>query len=100
VYIQNGGDVTLVKKIIAWSCCILLAVAVTYYAASNYILSKVKENVLVENDGVKILSIARIGKWGEWASEYVLEVKIDGDLYRIWTNAQGKITDQEALHNE
>ena len=58
--------------------------------------STVKENVRAQNEQIThIEQFQRIGSWGEWFSEYVMVVKMDGNSYRIWTNAQGEITEKE-----
>ncbi|WP_347792199.1 hypothetical protein [Solibacillus sp. CAU 1738] len=65
---------------------------------SNNMLTNAKENVIENNPEItNVVSINNIGKWGEWFTEYVLVVEINGLKYRIWTSNEGEISDKIPL---
>ncbi|MER2191274.1 MAG: hypothetical protein ABS951_09965 [Solibacillus sp.] len=88
------------KIIIIAASTLAIVLAMTYTLVTNYMLNTVQQQI-TENDSEieNILTINRIGSWGEWFSEYVLVVEIEGELFRIWVNADGEIVEKEALHD-
>jgi hypothetical protein len=81
-----------------WLVTTMIVLAAIYMIAFTIIMNNVKENVIQQNSDIEhIHEINRIGTWGEWFSEYVLIVERNGQKFRIWTNGDGKITDQEVL---
>ena len=91
----------LLKKGILLVSSIATGVLVTFLSVNLYthtLLNKVKEKVIETNTEIEhIVKINSIGKWGEWFSEYVLEVEMNGENYRIWTNKEGEILEKEDL---
>ena len=86
------------KRIGVWLGCGIIVLAVIYFVSSTMMFNNVKDNVMEQNLYIEqIHQINRIGTWGEWFSEYVLIVERNGQQFRIWTNGDGNITDQEAL---
>lgn len=86
------------KKIWIWLVCSIVVLVTMYSLTFTIIKNNVKENVLQQNDDIAhIHQINQIGAWGEWFSEYVLIVEKNGRKYRIWTDYEGNITDQEVL---
>ena len=62
-------------------------------------MNKVRDHVIENNAEIEnIVTINRLGSWGELFREYVLVVEIDGQKFRIWTNYKGEVTDKEALY--
>lgn len=65
---------------------------------TNSTLDDVKQKVIENNPEIRsIEKISSIGGWGEWYSEFVLVVEINGLKYRIWTSKNGEIQDKESL---
>ncbi len=61
-------------------------------------MNSVKDKVIEHNPDIEnIITINHISSWGEWFSEYVLVVEIDGQKFQIWSNNKGDITVKEAL---
>ena len=85
-------------RIVVWLGCCIIVLATIYFVSSTMMFNNVKDNVMEQNRDIEqIHQINRIGTWGEWFSEYVLIVERNGQQFRIWTNGDGNITDQEAL---
>ena len=96
LYSKGRGDV-LKKVIIALSSTVMIIVA-AYFFVPNMMMNSVKDRVIENNPDVEnIVSINHISAWGEWFSQYVLIVEMDGQTFRIWSNDKGEITDKEAL---
>lgn len=86
------------KKVIIGISGLVVAIITAYFLVTNIMMSKVKDQVIKNNAGIEnIVNINTVGSWGEWFLEYVLVVEIDGEKFRIWTNNDGEITDEEAL---
>lgn len=69
-----------------------------YFLGPNIMMKSVKDKVIEHNPEIEnIITINHISSWGEWFSEYVLVVEIDGQKFQIWSNDKGDITDREAL---
>ena len=90
------GDI-LNKVIISLSSIVILMMA-AYFLVPNIMMKSVKDKVIEHNPEIEnIITINHISSWGEWFSEYVLVVEIDGQKFQIWSNDKGDITDREAL---
>ncbi|MGD7042983.1 hypothetical protein [Jeotgalibacillus proteolyticus] len=77
------------------SLAAVIAAGVVYFEAK---LFNVKEKVMEQNPEItSVQSIAVLGGWGEWFSEYSLVVVQDRETVRVWTNGDGKLTDQLPL---
>lgn len=89
------------KKEILLVSSVATGILVIFLSVNLYthtLLNKVKEKVIETNTEIEhIVKINTIGKWGEWFSEYVLEVEMNGENYRIWTNKEGEILDKKGL---
>lgn len=86
------------KKIIIGLGALVVAIIIICSIVPKIMFNNVKEKVIENNPQIEqIKTIHGVGAWGEWYSEFVLEVEIDGDQFRIWTNDNGEITDQESL---
>ena len=73
-------------------------IIVAYFLVPNIMMKSVKDKVVEHNPEIEnIITINHISSWGEWFSEYVLVVEIDGQKFQIWSNNKGDITDKEAL---
>lgn len=87
------------KKIITLIVSFGVVLLVAYLSINLYTNSKlnhVKQRVIEINPDVTgVEAINSNGKWGEWFSEYILVVEINGLKYRIWTSDKGEITDKE-----
>ena len=69
-----------------------------YLFVPNIMMKSVKDKVIEHNPEIEnIITINHISSWGEWFSEYVLVVEIDGQKFQIWSNNKGDITVKEAL---
>lgn len=62
-------------------------------------LQSVKNNVLERHPSItSVEEVNSLGGWGEWGMEYVLEVrKGTGSLFRIWTDEEGTITEEQVI---
>lgn len=70
----------------------------TYFVVPSIMMNSVKDKIIEHNPEIEnIITINHISSWGEWFSEYVLVVEIDGQKFQIWSNDKGDITDKEAL---
>lgn len=86
------------KKLIIGISILVVVIITAYFFVPNIMMNNVKDKVMKNNTDIdKIVTINHISSWGEWFSEYVLVVTIDGQKYRIWTNNEGEITDKESL---
>ncbi|MFY3792497.1 hypothetical protein ACOQFO_12560 [Ureibacillus sp. MALMAid1270] len=89
------------KKVITILLSFGTLILVAYFSISFYINSKFNDvkDKLIQNhpEIMNIEKINSIGGWGEWFSEYVLIVEINGSKFRVWATEEGKITDQEPL---
>ncbi|MBA2174199.1 hypothetical protein H0266_04700 [Halobacillus locisalis] len=65
-------------------------------------LQAVKNNVLERHPSItSVEQVNTLGGWGESGMEYVLEVrKGTGSLYRIWSDEEGVITDEEVINHK
>ncbi|MDG5471181.1 hypothetical protein P6709_05430 [Jeotgalibacillus sp. ET6] len=82
-------------SIIMLSLSAVLTAGVIYFEAK---LFSVKANVKEENPGItSVQSISVLGGWGEWFSAYSLVVVQDGKIVRVWTDGDGKLTDELPL---
>lgn len=69
-----------------------------YFFVPHIMMKSVKDKVIEHNPEIEnIITINHISSWGEWFSEYVFVVEIDGQKFQIWSNDKGDITDKEAL---
>ena len=86
------------KKLIIGIISTVLVTIVAYLLFPIIMMNNIKDKVIEINSNIaNIVTINHINSWGEWFSEYVLVIEMDGQRYRIWTNNKGEITDQEAL---
>lgn len=90
------GDI--LKKVIIGLSSIVIIIIAAYFLVPNIMMNSVKDKVIEHNPDIEnIITINHISSWGEWFSEYVLVVEIDGQKFQIWSNNKGDITDKEAL---
>lgn len=93
-------EVTFLKKILIGLSSTVSVLVAAYFLVPLIMMNNVKENVLENNSDVEqIITMHHIGSWGEWFSEYVFVVEIDGQKFRIWTTNNGEIIDREALES-
>ncbi|MBD8036200.1 hypothetical protein H9635_05550 [Solibacillus sp. A46] len=86
------------KKVIIGLSSIVIIMIAAYFLVPNIMMKSVKDKVIEHNPEIEnIITINHISSWGEWFSEYVLVVEIDGQKFQIWSNDKGDITDKEAL---
>lgn len=89
------------KKVITIIVSLAVVLFIAYVSILLYTNSKlnnVKEKVIENNPEItNVEKINSIGGWGEWFSDYVLVVEIDGLKYRIWASEKGEITDKIPL---
>ena len=90
------GDI--LKKVIIGLSSIVIIIIAAYFLVPNIMMNSVKDKVIEHNPDIEnIVTINHISSWGEWFSEYVLVVEIDGQKFQIWSNDKGDITDKEVL---
>ena len=90
------GDL-LKKVVIGLSSTVMIIVAACFFVP-NMMMNSVKDRAIENNPDVEnIVSINHISAWGEWFSQYVLIVEMDGQTFRIWSNDKGEIADKEVL---
>ncbi|MBD8034636.1 MULTISPECIES: hypothetical protein [Solibacillus] len=86
------------KKVIIGLSSIVIIIIAAYFLVPNIMMNSVKDKVIEHNPDIEnIITINHISSWGEWFSEYVLVVEIDGQKFQIWSNNKGDITVKEAL---
>ncbi|MEK4129691.1 hypothetical protein NYE67_08405 [Solibacillus sp. FSL W8-0474] len=86
------------KKVIIGLSSIVIIMIATYFVVPSIMMNSVKDKIIEHNPEIEnIITINHISSWGEWFSEYVLVVEIDGQKFQIWSNDKGDITDKEAL---
>ena len=86
------------KKLIGIVFSSMLLVVVVVCSYSVIIEKNMEQRILSNNPEIEHISnVTRIGKWGEWNSEYVVEAKIKNQSYRIWFNNNGEMTDKILL---
>ncbi|MFJ8234166.1 hypothetical protein ACIQ34_00315 [Ureibacillus sp. NPDC094379] len=89
------------KKVITLIVSLGVVLLVAFFSINLFTNSKlniVKQKVIEINPEItSVETINSNGKWGEWFSEYILVVEINGLKYRIWTSDKGEITDKESL---
>ncbi|MEK4229218.1 hypothetical protein [Solibacillus sp. FSL H8-0538] len=89
------------RKVTTIVAAFVIVLLVGYFSIRLYTdmkLNGVKEKVIENNPGIsKVENINSKNHWGEWFSEYILVVEMNGLKYRIWTSDEGEITDKEAL---
>ncbi|KGP72102.1 hypothetical protein [Pontibacillus yanchengensis] len=97
---MNTLNKKLFRNIILASISLFIVGYLSITLIKNIGFSNVKQEVLDSNPEINsIVSINRLGQWGEPVREYVLEVKKGTTTYRVWTSPNGVITDEEIISN-
>ncbi|AZB41695.1 hypothetical protein CEF21_04930 [Bacillus sp. FJAT-42376] len=78
------------KQILLVLAEILAILTASIYLYTQSKLNFIKEKVVsLHPEITRVSKTAALGSWGEFYSEFVLEVEADGVHYRLWTDGEG-----------